>query len=83
MNRRGKRSTAKEGKEPRSAGLEADSLPLGQRGGGIGDPLQGKHGATCGVMVSTSAFLACHQCGYGFESRLGLEFSDSIVCDIF
>ena len=27
-----------------------------------------------GVMFSTSAFLACHQCGCGFESRLGLTF---------
>ena len=29
--------------------------------------------STRGVMVSTSAFLVCHG---GFESRLGLEFSD-------
>ena len=28
---------------------------------------------TRGVMVRTSAFIACHQCG--FESRLELEFS--------
>ena len=34
------------------------------------------HGVMRGVMVSKSAFLACHQMlECGFESRLGLEFS--------
>ena len=33
MTRPGKRSTAKLGIEPRSAALEADALPQGQRGG--------------------------------------------------
>ena len=87
-----KKSRRKRDSNPGPSALEADVLPLGQRGGTlVGEALEYKFqandmtwpGATRGVTVSMSAFLACHQCCCaGLSLAWGLN-RRAVVCGIF
>ena len=86
MTRPRKKSRRKRDLNPGPSALEADALPLGQRGGlrdGSAYTIGITIGATRGVTVSMSAFLACHQ-GYCAGSSLawGLNLR-AVLCGIF